>query len=174
MGLDERILLFIAAHREPVVTEMARAIAAAGTSAVVLGLAALGGLVFVFLTPRWRLGAAAAGALAASDVAARLLKQVILRPRPSGELSLLRLSGWAMPSIHVRSANSRRRTGRGLAGVTFARPPRAEPGRGLAGVTLPQARPSRSPSSSQWTGARHGSGGQRGSSWPPPWWGWAA
>jgi len=101
VGIDRRILMFFASHRDPAATWLARAVMAGGTNPVVWGLAAVVGAVLVVRARQWRLGFAGAASLLVADLAANLLKLAFTRPRPPLDLSLVRLHGWSMPSTQA-------------------------------------------------------------------------
>lgn len=97
----------VAETRQDAVTHAVRAIGDAGIGIEVLGLLALAGVAAVVATRSWRVGAAAAASLLLADLIAHNLKQVIGRPRPSGDLTVWpEIQGWAMPSTHAAATSA--------------------------------------------------------------------
>ena len=88
-------------HRTPSLTWLARSVEVVGDSPWVLGALAVVGLAAVVALRAWRAGAAAVLAVVVATVAARVLKDVVERPRPGADLAVLPLEGWAMPSTHA-------------------------------------------------------------------------
>ncbi|MGW4769561.1 phosphatase PAP2 family protein [Nocardia sp. NPDC004278] len=107
VGFDEGIMHVVAETRQDAVTRAVRAIGDAGVGIEVLGLLALAGVAAVVVTRSWRVGAAAAASLLLADLIAHNLKQVIGRPRPSGDLTVWpEIQGWAMPSTHAAATSA--------------------------------------------------------------------
>jgi membrane-associated phospholipid phosphatase len=134
--IDRWIMTLVAAHRDAALTEFSRALCEAGTNTGVLLLITVAVTATLAARRAWRLGITLAAALVAADLIAHLLKLLIERPRPAGELTLLpTLGGWAMPSTHAaittalagtvylvtnwRSARLRRLAGAGLAAAVI-------------------------------------------------------
>jgi membrane-associated phospholipid phosphatase len=101
--LDDDIMRFVAAHRSPALTELAHAVHETGDSDPVLALLGLAALAVVVALKVWRVGAAVVLALVGASLATRALKSLVERPRPDGDLALLTVGGWAMPSGHATS-----------------------------------------------------------------------
>jgi undecaprenyl-diphosphatase len=94
---------FVAAHRTPALTRLAHAVQETGDSEQVLALLGVAALAVVVALKAWRVGAAAVLAVVAASLATRALKDLVERPRPDGDLALLPVGGWAMPSGHATS-----------------------------------------------------------------------
>jgi membrane-associated phospholipid phosphatase len=99
--LDGDVLRFVASHRTHAFTSMATGVEAVGDSPVFLAVLALAVTAIVVLTRAWRVGAAGALAVVVATLAAVVLKDLAQRPRPQGDLAVLPLDGWAMPSTHA-------------------------------------------------------------------------
>ncbi len=101
--LDHDIMRFVAAHRTPALTQLAHAVQETGDSEAVLVLLGLATLAVVVALKAWRVGVAVVLALVGASFATGALKGLVERPRPDGDLALLTVGGWAMPSGHATS-----------------------------------------------------------------------
>lgn len=101
-GFDLWVLRFVANHRTYTLSRFARWLLEIGLEDdPVLVFLAIGGVVFVIATRRWRVAVAAALAFVAASFTTSVLKDVIQRPRPPPQLSLVYLGSYAMPSTHA-------------------------------------------------------------------------
>ncbi|MEU8898786.1 phosphatase PAP2 family protein [Nocardia sp. NPDC048505] len=98
MSVDTEILDWVGQHRSPAVTAAARGAMDLGMSdAVVLGVA-LAGLVVVAVRRWWWQAIALGAAVLGAQAVARALKELIQRPRPAGELTIVQVGAFSMPS----------------------------------------------------------------------------
>ena len=98
MDVDLDIITWFAGHRTGALTTVARWAMTIGTGD--LGMALLG-LLFVGVVVAgrwWRAGIAIGVSVSAAQAAARASKQIIARPRPSGELAAVQVGAFSMPS----------------------------------------------------------------------------
>ncbi|MCX4097135.1 phosphatase PAP2 family protein [Nocardia sp. alder85J] len=97
MNVDQDILVWLSGHRTAALTTPARwamNIGTGGTGALLAGL----GFVAVVIAGRWREGVTVGVSVLAAQVSAKVLKHFIGRPRPAGELTVVRVEAFAMPS----------------------------------------------------------------------------
>lgn len=94
-SLDLAILEFVAAHRSPALTAVPMTLGVLGTALVPMGLLVLIALVVAVYRRAWRHLAAVAVAVLTARVVVGLLKDVIERPRPPADLTLLAGGGYA-------------------------------------------------------------------------------
>ncbi|WP_227998215.1 phosphatase PAP2 family protein [Nocardia australiensis] len=98
MNLDLDILMFLVGHRTAVLTTLARSAMDIGTGD--LGIA-LAGLMFVGVVVAgrwWREGITIGVSVLVAQASARVLKQIIARPRPPEEFAVVQVGAFSMPS----------------------------------------------------------------------------
>lgn len=100
MTFDLTLLRWVAAHRTPWASALARGLMAAGTRPLPLLAVALVALGVVALLRAWRPAAAAVVAAVVALLASEVAKHVVERPRPPAALALIQAGGFAMPSTH--------------------------------------------------------------------------
>lgn len=101
--LDRPVLAFFIAHREPWLTTVAYLVTSLGSSAVLVPLLGLVGVVCRWRAKTWRPGALLAGGYGGAVILYGLVKVVVRRPRPSVDL-LRHFSGFSFPSGHATQA----------------------------------------------------------------------
>ncbi len=99
--VDDRLMQLVSTHRSDGATSIAEALMWVGTTPAALSVVALLGVVVMVARGAYRQGAAVVLAVATAGVAARLLKEIIDRPRPPADLALVHLGGASMPSTHA-------------------------------------------------------------------------
>jgi undecaprenyl-diphosphatase len=100
-SVDTTVMGAVVAHRTDWATAIARVVMWLGTTSVVLAASALVALVVVVRLRAYRPALAAVGSLALSGGAAVVLKHLVGRPRPSGDLTLLHVGGPSFPSTQA-------------------------------------------------------------------------
>ncbi|MCM6773926.1 phosphatase PAP2 family protein [Nocardia sp. CDC159] len=98
MSLDLDILRWLSQHRTPALTTVARWAMDMGADAAVIAVAGLAGLIVVVVKRWWWQGIMIAVAAAVAVVTAGVFKVLIQRARPSGELVVVEVGGFSMPS----------------------------------------------------------------------------
>lgn len=100
-AFDLSILRFLVAQRTDELTAVTLTIGRLGTQSSVMGLVALAGLLIVLARRSWRTGMAVALSVILAQVLVGLLKDVLQRPRPPLDVTLLAGLGYAFPSTHA-------------------------------------------------------------------------
>lgn len=100
-AIDLSILHTLAAHRTDALTAITLTVGLLGTQSIVIGLLTLAGLAVVIVRRSWRTGAAIALSVLVAQTIVGVLKDVLQRPRPPLELTLLAGDGYAFPSTHA-------------------------------------------------------------------------
>lgn len=96
--VDLEILRFLAHHRAPALTVVARWAMELGTSGTAMATVAVMGLVVVAVKRWWWQGIAIAASVVSAQAAARALKQMIQRARPPEDLAVVQVGAFSMPS----------------------------------------------------------------------------
>jgi undecaprenyl-diphosphatase len=99
--MDRALLELVTRHRTDWLNTASRNLMDLGYTTRAMALLAVIGVAFVGVTRRWGLGLAIGSSFVVSAALAQVLKAIIDRPRPSGSLTLVSLSGSAMPSSHA-------------------------------------------------------------------------
>lgn len=100
-SVDTTVMDAVVAHRTDWATAVARVVMWLGTTSVVLAACALLALVVVVRLRAYRPAVAAVGSLVLAGGAAVVLKDLVGRPRPSGDLTLLHVGGPSFPSTQA-------------------------------------------------------------------------
>jgi undecaprenyl-diphosphatase len=100
-ALDIRVVWFMATHRFAFLTHLFETLGTIGSRQIILEVLALIGGLFVLVARRWRLAVAVTVAFAIGTSLSIALKSLINRPRPPAALTLVHLTGSAMPSTHA-------------------------------------------------------------------------
>ncbi|MEO7556820.1 MAG: phosphatase PAP2 family protein [Acidimicrobiales bacterium] len=98
MGIDERVVRFLADHRFSLSDRLARAAVTAGTNRVLLLIAAAIAIAYVARASQWRAAAATTLAVVSAGLVANGLKLLIDRARPPADLAIVHAAGSSMPS----------------------------------------------------------------------------
>lgn len=100
-GIDLSVLEFFASHRDPVFDLVPVTLGVAGTDVATMAVLQTLALVIALLTRAWRQLAAVVLAVGIAGVGVSALKDVIARPRPPADLTMLAGEGFAFPSTHA-------------------------------------------------------------------------
>ncbi|MFE3056795.1 phosphatase PAP2 family protein [Nocardia sp. NPDC059239] len=98
VGVDLEIQQWLSQHRTPVLTTVARWVMDAGMSGAGVVAVGVAGLVVVVMKRWWWQGITVGVSVVAAQAAARALKQMIQRGRPSGDLTVVQVGAFSMPS----------------------------------------------------------------------------
>ncbi|RJO69819.1 phosphatase PAP2 family protein [Nocardia panacis] len=98
VNVDRDILRFFSGHRTAVLTTVARWGMDIGTGDLAIGLAGLMFVGLVVATRWWRAGITIGVSVLVAQASARVLKQIIARPRPPEDLAVVQVGAFSMPS----------------------------------------------------------------------------
>ncbi len=98
VSVDLDVLRWLSEHRTPTLTTMARWAMDMGASPAVMAAVGAVGLIVVVAKRWWWQGVTVAVASVAALVVASVFKQMVQRARPSWDLAVVQVGGWAMPS----------------------------------------------------------------------------
>ena len=100
-GIDLSVLGFFASHRDPVFDLVPVTLGVAGTDVATMAVLQTLALVVALLARAWRQLAAVVLAVGVAGAGVSALKDVIARPRPPADLTMLAGEGFAFPSTHA-------------------------------------------------------------------------
>lgn len=100
-GIDLSVLEFLASHRNPVADLVPVTLGVAGTDVVTMAVLQTLALVIALFARAWRQLAAVVLAVGIAGTGVSALKDVIARPRPPADLTMLAGEGFAFPSTHA-------------------------------------------------------------------------